>query len=123
MIWQTFTADPDRHLSADDVVESVRIRIPHVNPSTVYRTLDLLVEEGLLSRADLGADRSYYELALEHVHHHLVCENCGAVRHLHDEELGDLRRRIRSSSGFVLGPGEITLHGLCRACQAGRVAG
>ena len=119
LIWQTFTADPDRHLSADEVVEHVRSLLPQVNASTVYRTLDLLVDEGLLLRTDLGADRAYYEPAREHAHHHLVCETCGAVEHFHDEQLGDLRRRIEASSGFVVGSGEITLRGLCRACRAG----
>ena len=118
LIWETLTSEPERHLSADDLVESVRGRMPQVSPSTVYRTLDLLVDEGLVLRTDLGGGRGYYEPAREHAHHHLVCEQCGTVVHLHDEELGDLPRRVRSSTGYVLGPGEITLFGLCPACQA-----
>lgn len=119
LIWQTFTASPEEHLSADNVVERVRAQLPQVNASTIYRTLELLVEEGFLVRTDLGGDRGYYELARDHAHHHLVCENCGTVQHLHDEELGDLRTRIASNSGFVLGHGEITFFGLCPTCQAG----
>jgi Fur family ferric uptake transcriptional regulator len=119
LIWETFTAEPERHLSAEDVVERVRGRLPHVNPSTVYRTLELLVDEGLLLRTDLGGDRAYYEPAREHAHHHLVCERCGAVQHLHEEELGDLRQRIHAGSGFQLGAGEITLFGVCAACLSG----
>jgi Fur family ferric uptake transcriptional regulator len=118
LIWETLTSEPERHLSADDLVESVRGRMPQVSPSTVYRTLDLLVDEGLVLRTDLGGGRGYYEPAREHAHHHLVCERCGTVVHLHDEELGDLRRRVRSSTGYVLGVGEITLFGVCPACQA-----
>ena len=118
LIWEALTAEADRHLSAEDVVERVRSQLPHVNASTVYRTLELLVDEGLLLRTDLGADRAYYEPAREHAHHHLVCERCGAVQHFHDELLGDLRGRIRTSAGYVLGAGEITLFGLCTSCQA-----
>jgi len=92
--------------------------MPQVSSSTVYRTLDLLVDEGLVLRTDLGADRAYYEPAREHAHHHLVCERCGAVRHLHDEELGNLRTRVRRSTGFTLGRGEITLFGLCERCHS-----
>jgi Fur family transcriptional regulator, ferric uptake regulator len=88
-----------------------------VNASTIYRTLDLLVEEGFLLRTDLGGDRAYYEAAHEHAHHHLVCENCGTVQHLHDEQLGDLRERIKTTSGFALGHGEITLYDLRTNCQ------
>jgi Fur family ferric uptake transcriptional regulator len=121
VIWETFTADPERHLSAENVAERVREQLPQVNASTIYRTLDLLVEEGLLLRTDLGGDRAFYEPAREHAHHHLVCERCGAVDHLHDEDLGDLRRRVSASSGFALGSGEITLYGLCKACQSERL--
>jgi len=120
LIWETFTAEPERHLSAENVVERVREQLPQVNPSTIYRTLDLLVEEGLLLRTDLGGDRAYYEPARDHAHHHLVCENCGAVAHLHDDELGDLRRRITASTGFALGSGEITFAGFCAGCQPQR---
>jgi Fur family ferric uptake transcriptional regulator len=116
LIWNAFVADPERHLSAEDVVEQVRAQLPQVNASTVYRTLELLVDEGFLLRTDLGRDRAYYEPAREHAHHHLVCERCGAVQHLHGNELGDLRVRIKRSSGFELGPGELTFFGLCRTC-------
>ncbi len=118
LIWQALANEPDRHLSAEDVVQLVRADLPQVNPSTVYRTLELLVEEGLLLRTDLGGDRAYFEPAREHAHHHLVCERCGAVQHLHDEELGDLRLRIERGSGFAVGSAEITFFGLCRACRA-----
>jgi Fur family ferric uptake transcriptional regulator len=118
LIWETFAADPDRHLSAENVVERVREQLPQVNTSTIYRTLDLLVDEGLLLRTDLGRDRAFYEPAREHAHHHLVCERCGAVEHLHDEHLGDLRERVRAESGFALGSTEITMFGLCSACRA-----
>ncbi len=93
-------------------------RLPRVNPSTVYRTLDLLVDEGLVLRTDLGGDRAFYEPAREHAHHHLVCQSCGAVQHLHEEQLGDLRERIRTNTGFALGSGEITLFGTCATCDS-----
>ena len=73
LIWEALTAEPDRHLSAQEVVARVRDELPRVNPSTVYRTLDLLVADGLVLRTDLGADRVFYEPAHDHRHHHLVC--------------------------------------------------
>ena len=104
------------------MVERVRDQLPQVNASTVYRTLELLVAEGLLLRTDLGSDRAYYEPAREHAHHHLVCRRCGAVHHFHDEQR-DLRERIRAASGFVLGAGEITFFGLCSTCAGTEAAG
>jgi Fur family ferric uptake transcriptional regulator len=118
LIWEALVAEPDAHLSAEEIVEQVQGRIPRVNPSTVYRTLDLLVDEGLVLRTDLGGDRAFYEPAREHAHHHLVCQSCGAVQHLHEEQLGDLRERIRTNTGFALGSGEITLFGTCATCDS-----
>jgi len=88
-----------------------------VTPSTVYRTLDVLVEAGLVLRTDLGEDRVFYEPAYEHHHHHLVCERCGAVRHVHDEVLGDLAQRVEASSGYALAGREVTLFGICPDCR------
>ena len=75
-VWEVFAAEPDRHLSADDVVERLRSRLPRVVPSTVYRTLDRLVADDVLTRTDLGSKRSDDELVREHAHHHVVCERC-----------------------------------------------
>jgi len=119
-IWNALLSEPDRHLSAEDVAERVRAQLPGVNPSTVYRTLDLLVAEGLVLRTDLGGDRAYYEPAHDHPHHHLVCERCGAVVHVHDETLGSLAERIERTTGFAMGSRELSIFGLCPACRSGR---
>jgi Fur family ferric uptake transcriptional regulator len=116
-IWDALLAEPDQHMSADDVVELVRRTLPLVNASTVYRTLDLLVDEGLVLRTDLGADRAYYEPAREHPHHHVVCERCGVVTHIHSETLGDLAERIDVAAGYALGTREISFFGLCANCR------
>jgi Fur family ferric uptake transcriptional regulator len=117
LIWEALTADPERHLSADELVERVRIQLPRVNPSTVYRTLELLVGEGHVVRTDLGAERAFYEIATDHPHHHLVCERCRAIVHLHDDALGDLGQQIEAATGYILGGTEITFFGLCPSCQ------
>ncbi len=117
-IWDVLAGKPDIHLSAEEVASQVQERLPQVNASTVYRTLDVLVEEGLVRRTDLGTGRAVFEPAHEHQHHHLVCESCGAVAHVHDDVLGGIAPRIEKSSGFRLGDREVTLFGLCRACQA-----
>ena len=117
LIWDVLAAEPDRHLSAQDVTVRVREQAPGVTPSTVYRTLDVLVEAGLVLRTDLGEDRVFYEPAYEHHHHHLVCERCGKLVPFADEELektiGKLSRRVN----FQVSDHEVVLRGACADCR------
>jgi len=106
------------HVTADDILLHARRRYPSINPSTVYRTLDALVEAGIARRTDLGSERLYFEVAREHRHHHTVCERCGAVEHLHDASLAPLAAAIAAETGFQVTPDqEIAIPGLCPACQ------
>lgn len=116
MIWDVLAAQPDRHLSAEEIAARVQQLLPQVNASTVYRTLELLVEDGLVLRTDLGESKSYFEPAHEHPHHHLVCERCGRVDHVHDDVLAGVAERVLERSGFAVGAREVTMHGVCRSC-------
>jgi Fur family ferric uptake transcriptional regulator len=118
-IWDVLVAEPDAHLSADDVVELVRRDMPGIDASTVYRTLDLLVREGLVHRTDLGAGHAFFEPAREHLHHHVVCTRCGSVTHVHDDELGDVRERLERTTGYELAADELVFFGLCSTCRGG----
>jgi Fur family ferric uptake transcriptional regulator len=117
LIWEALVAEPDSHLSAEDIARRVQAQLPRTNASTVYRTLELLVEEGLVARADLGGDRIHYEPAAGHPHHHVVCDECGRVVHVHDEALGSLKENVEAASGYRLGTRSITLFGTCPDCR------
>lgn len=107
------------HISADDILAHARARYPSINPSTVYRTLDALVEAGIARRTDLGSERLYYEVARQHRHHHAVCQECGRVVHLHDAALASLATALDAETGFALTPDrEITIPGLCPDCRS-----
>lgn len=93
----------------------VQEEFPHINISTVYRTLELLVELDLVRETHLGPARRFFEVEEEVPHHHLVCESCGRVTHVHDEDLGDLSLLLRRNQGFAVR--EVTMFGLCETCQ------
>lgn len=112
LIWSALVAEPDAHLSADEIAGRAGL-----DPSTVYRTLDLLVREGFVNRTDLGVGRAFYEPVREHAHHHVVCERCGAVAHVHDDALGDLRARVERASGYALSASDVSFFGLCPSCR------
>jgi Fur family ferric uptake transcriptional regulator len=106
------------HISPQEVAARVKSRLPGVNDSTVYRTLDLLEEIGFLSHAHLGTGSAYHR-AGEHDHIHLVCERCGADDALSVEEADPLRRLITAHNGFLPDFTHFAISGLCRSCQAG----
>lgn len=116
LIWSALTAEPDAHLDAEEIATRVRAQLPSVNASTIYRSLDVLVEEGLVLRTELGAGRGFYEPAHDHPHHHVVCRGCGAVVHLHDDLVAELRPGLAASSGYRISDDEVTFFGTCPAC-------
>jgi Fe2+ or Zn2+ uptake regulation protein len=118
VIWETLVEQSGRHVSAAELADAVGARAPELHRSTVYRTLDVLVSDGLVLRSDLGGDRSYYELASDHAHHHVVCSACGRIAHVHDDAVDAMVARVEAASGFTLARQELTFSGLCPACSA-----
>jgi Fur family transcriptional regulator, ferric uptake regulator len=105
----------DGHISPTDVARRVRERVPGVNPSTVYRTLDLLEEIGVLSHAHLDAGPEYHRTA-EGDHVHLVCSRCGHQESFSAAEAESFRDLIVQSHGFQPDLTHFAISGLCRAC-------
>jgi Fur family transcriptional regulator, ferric uptake regulator len=89
---------------------------PELGLSTVYRTLDLLHELGIVRKEDFGEGYSRYELATERMHHHARCRECGAVIEFNEELMEYLALQVERETGFVTDWHEITLHGRCTNC-------
>lgn len=103
------------HISPTDVARRVRERVPGVNPSTVYRTLGLLEDLGVLSHAHLESGAEYHRSA-EGRHVHLVCSRCGAQDSLSIEEAADLNRLLSRHAGFVPDLTHFAISGTCANC-------
>jgi Fur family ferric uptake transcriptional regulator len=108
-----------RHLTAEEVFETVRLRTRAINIATVYRTLDLLTEEGFASRADLGEGRVVYATAEHGPHIHLVCRQCGLVTDVDVAPFAPLIEHIEAEYGFAFRPQHLAVRGLCAGCQSG----
>lgn len=105
------------HLTAEEILQWASKRYPAINLATVYRTLDLLISVGLVSQTDLGGEATYYELVGDAPHHHLVCERCGAMVEMDDDDLLSLRLRLRERYGFEAHPRHVAVFGICAPCQ------
>jgi Fur family transcriptional regulator, ferric uptake regulator len=104
------------HISPTAVARRVRERVPGVNPSTIYRTLDLLEDLGVLSHAHLESGAEYHR-ASESAHVHLTCSTCGAQDSLSLEEAKRLKRLIAQHHGFTPDFTHFAISGLCERCS------
>ncbi|MGI8858632.1 MAG: Fur family transcriptional regulator [Rubrobacteraceae bacterium] len=95
-------------------LEELRGRCPGVGLVTMYRTLDLLSETGLVRRLDLG-DGPRYELAEDH-HHHMICESCGEVSEF---EECPVDTRSLADLGFEVNAHSLEVYGRCAGCVGG----
>lgn len=82
-----------RHISAEELYAEVKKINPHVGYATIYRTLKLLKECGLLSERHFDEGQARYEVAGEEHHDHFICENCSKIIEFEDEALSVSNRR------------------------------
>ena len=104
------------HLTADEVFARVAPRLPAVNRSTVYRTLELFRDLGLVSETDLGGGARVFELMSE-PHHHLICHRCRGIQELDDAAVAPLRHAINQQYGFAAAIDHLAVFGFCAACD------
>ncbi len=109
-----------RHLNADQLFELAKKRDPKINRVTIYRTLKVLKQEGLIDELDLlhyEGEQHYYETRLKRAHAHVVCLKCGAVQEFFGDPVKELRDQIETSLGFKIEVARTEVGGLCADCQ------
>jgi Fe2+ or Zn2+ uptake regulation protein len=111
--------EQDRHLTAEQVRAAVTERLPGTSGPTIYATLDLLAELGLVRRIDAGTGATLYDSRAE-PHHHAVCRRCGRVEDL-EARAADAAgiKRAAARNGFEAQQVEVVVSGLCARCAAG----
>lgn len=105
------------HATPEEIVTEVRRTAAAVNISTVYRTLELLEELGLVQHTHLGHGAPTYSVKGDDDHVHLVCRECGRVEEAAGDVVGDVVERLRDTRGFRLDVGHFALFGTCRTCD------
>jgi Fur family ferric uptake transcriptional regulator len=108
------------HATPEDVHAWVTERASGVNISTVYRTLELLEDVGLVSHAHLGHGAPTYHSTTTPQHVHLICRECGVVTEVQPDVVTPALERLRSERGFVADVGHLTIFGTCQECNAGQ---
>ncbi|MFJ9111726.1 Fur family transcriptional regulator [Streptomyces sp. NPDC102283] len=114
--------DALEHATPDDILCEVRRTASGVNISTVYRTLELLEELGLVSHAHLGHGAPTYHLADRHHHIHLVCRDCADVIEADLSVVAEFTERLRADFGFETDMKHFAIFGRCADCAAAKAA-
>ncbi|MCW2797003.1 Fur family transcriptional regulator [Nocardioides sp.] len=107
------------HSTAEELLVEVRQSVSAVNLSTVYRTLDMLEEVGLVRHIHLAGRAPTYHSTTGPQHFHLTCRNCGAVFSVDEDVASGFAQRLRAEEAFVADIGHLTVFGTCLPCSQG----
>lgn len=107
----------NRHVSAEDLLSEAGKRLPGVSLPTVYATLELFEQLGVVRRVNGGGGAIRWDTRAD-AHHHMVCSNCGRIEDM--ETALDLEgaRRSAARAGFRPDRAEVVVSGLCADCRA-----
>jgi Fur family ferric uptake transcriptional regulator len=105
------------HLDADEIYQQARQKSPSISLSTVYRSLQLFKESGLIEEHQFDGMRRYYESTPQSKHHHLVCLGCGRIFEFNCPSTERLKSKISREEGFKVTNAEVRLAGYCPECQ------
>ena len=105
----------DIHFTAEQLLEWARQRDSTVSRATVYRTLPLLTESGLVQELDLGKDYKFYDpnYAEHPRHNHIICKDCDRIVEFESEKIEKLESEITERLGFRIQTQRIQITGTC----------
>src|SRR5829696_5916399 len=110
-------ADRTSHFTAEELLEDSRSRRLRVTRATVFRSLDVLSDLGLVERVDLpSGDHAFVTCEPAH-HHHIVCSRCGKSTGVADHGLERVAAAIAEETGYRVKTHRLELFGLCASCQ------
>ena len=109
-----------KHLDADTLYQMAKEKDSKLNRVTVYRTLKMLKESGLVDELDLAhfeGEKHYYETRLKREHAHIICLRCGRVEEFFGEQLSAVKSQVSSQFGFDIVFARTEIGGYCSHCQ------
>lgn len=113
-------AETDGHITGAELVDRCRVRDASTIPSTVYRTLDVLEELGLVRHGHDANGREEFHVLPAQQHGHLHCAECGANWEIGEASGAAVAAAFRAAEGFEIDIGHVTLVGRCRDCASPR---
>ena len=103
-------------LTAEDLINRVQKKMPEVDKSTVYRTLELLEETGCVFKSETANGVIYHHAEAGH-HHHLVCTKCGKTVDLEEDLFMPVEKSLSENYHFQVNFQHMVIQGLCETCK------
>lgn len=106
------------HIDAEELYEKVRSEGQNIGLATIYRTLNLLRDAGLVEQNSFADGRAVFEIIEPGNHHdHIICTECGKVVEFENSKIEELQRQVALENGFLLTSHRLDLYGCCEACR------
>jgi Fe2+ or Zn2+ uptake regulation protein len=114
-----FLRGANRHVTAEQVYAELAEQVPSLSAATVYDTLDLLDELGLIRRVSTPRGATTYDSRTDD-HHHMICRACGRMEDLDADVDAAAAENAARAAGFAPAFAQLTVSGLCSACRLQR---
>jgi Fur family ferric uptake transcriptional regulator len=122
VIFEILAENSDEHLSPEEIYDLIKDRYPEMGLATIYRSLQIFEEIGLVYKLNFGDGRYRYELLPSdedngHQHHHLVCNNCGKIIEVKEDLMNSLEETIEKQYNFEIKDHIVKFTGICSQCR------
>ncbi|GKX27526.1 transcriptional repressor [Vallitalea longa] len=110
----------DKHLTANEIYSLIKVKNDVIGMATIYRTIDILLDKGIVIKHDFGDSAAKYELEIEKNknHHHLICKKCGKVIEVSGLLKEDFYEKILREKGFQCTEYRLKIFGYCDKCRS-----
>ncbi|MHB8789530.1 MAG: Fur family transcriptional regulator [Desulfobulbaceae bacterium] len=106
------------HPTASELYDMVRKRLPRIGLGTVYRNLELMAENGMILKLEVGGTQKRFDATTD-THYHVRCANCGKVDDIDTPVMDELVREAAASSSYQVLGHHVEFSGICPGCQKG----
>ena len=106
------------HPTASELYDMVRKRLPRIGLGTVYRNLELMAENGMILKLEVGGTQKRFDATTD-THYHIRCSNCGKVDDIDTPVMDELVREAAASSSYQVLGHHVEFSGICPGCQKG----
>ena len=104
------------HPTASELFDMVRKRLPRIGLGTVYRNLELMAENGMILKLEVGGTQKRFDANTD-THYHIRCSACGRVDDIDTPVMGDLVKKAEAASSYQVLGHHVEFSGICPGCQ------